>query len=140
MYILDTNVVSELMRPKPDDTVWSWVADQEVSNLYLTAINVAELRYGHEIMPLGKNRNIKGEILDHVLKFGFADRILSIDVTAAEIYAEIAARRRAAGRPIAQFYGLIGAVALSYGMMVATRNISDFENLGLNIVNPWIDV
>ena len=63
---------------------------------------MAELRYGHEIMPLGKNRNIKGEILDHVLKFGFADRILSIDVTAAEIYAEIAARRRAAGRTLSR--------------------------------------
>ena len=97
MCILDTNVVSELMRPKPDDAMWSWAAGQKVSNLYLTEINVAELRFGHEIMPQGEKRNAKGKILDHVLKSGFANRILFIDFTAAEIYAEIAARRRAAG-------------------------------------------
>ena len=100
MFVLDTNVVSELMRPAPDPAVASWVAGLTTATLFLTAITEAELRFGLAVMPPGRRRDGLAAGLERMLRPGFANRILPFDSAAARIYAEIAAARRAAGRPV----------------------------------------
>ena len=137
MYILDTNVVSELMLPNPNRAVRAWASSQELTSLYLTSINEAEMRYGYEIKPLGKARERLGESVERVLQIGFANRTLPFDSAAAGVYAKLAAARKAVGRPVKRFDDLIAAVALAHDMSIATRNTQDFENAGLRFVNPW---
>jgi len=138
MIIIDTNVISELLRPEPDGQVEAWLAGQDGSLMYFTAIGEAELRYGVAILPAGKRRSgllrsIEG-ILDELLR----DRVLPFDRPAATVYAEIAAMRRSAGRPISQFDGQIAAIARSHGASLATRNTADFEGCGIEVLNPWL--
>ena len=98
MFVVDTNVVSELMRPAPEPLIASWITDRATSSLYLTAISEAELRFGLAVMPSGKRRDGLAAGLERMLRTGFANRILPFDSAAARAYAEIAAARRAAGR------------------------------------------
>ena len=137
MFVLDTNVVSELMGPAPDPAIASWVADRATSSLFLTAVTEAELHFGLAIMPSGKRRDGVAEGLERMLKTGFANRVLPFDSAAARAYAGIAAARRRRGRPIAQADCQIAAIALARGMVVVTRNVRDFEDTGIEIVNPW---
>ena len=137
MFILDTNVVSELMRPAPDPMIASWVAEHSTSSLFLTAVTEAELRFGLAVMPPGKRRDGLATGLERMLKTGFANRVLPFDSGAARAYAGIAAARRRGGRPIAQADCQIAAIAWARGMAVATRNIRDFEDMGIDIFNPW---
>ena len=139
MFVLDTNVVSELMRPAPDPVIESWVAERATSSLFLTAVTEAELRFGLAVMPPGKRRNGLAVGLDRMLETGFSNRILPFDSGAARAYAGIAAARRRLGRPIAQSDCQIAAIALARGMAVATRNIRDFDDMGLEIFDPWDD-
>ena len=137
MFVLDTNVVSELMRPAPEPAVASWVAGLATATLFLTAITEAELRFGLAVMPPGRRRDGLAAGLERMLRPGFANRILPFDSTAARAYAQIAAARRAAGRPVSQPDSQIAAIAHSHGMAVATRNIRDFEDMGIALINPW---
>ena len=137
MIVLDTNVVSELMLPSPDPTVEGWVAGRAAASLFFSAVSEAELRYGLEIMPTGRLRDALAAEVEGMLREDFAGRVLPFDREAARAYARIAADRRAAGRPISHADCQIGAIARSRGMAVATRNIRDFENMGVELIDPW---
>ena len=139
MIILDTNVVSELMRPGPDATVVDWVAGQAATNLYLSTVSEAELRFGVEILPSGTRRDRLLDEVEGMLREDFGGRVLSFDSAAAQAYATIAAARRAAGRPINHADCQIAAIARSRGASVATRDIDDFERSGIDVINPWSD-
>ena len=137
MHVIDTNVASELMRPSPAPAVVAWIAGRDVEDLYLTAVGEAELLYGVAIMPAGRRRNELEAVMLRWLDTGFAERILPFDSAAARDYADIAAGRRSAGRPIAPADCQIAAIARCRGMAVATRNVRDFEDIGVEIVDPW---
>lgn len=137
MILLDTNVVSELMRPMPDPAVESWMSGQSTVSLFVSAITEAELRYGLALLPEGlRRRNLLLQV-EAMLAEDFAGRILPFDSSAAVAYAQIAAMRRHAGRPIAQADAQIAAIAAARGAAVATRNVSDFGGCGIGIINPW---
>ena len=135
MILLDTNVVSELMRPAPDAGVVAWVAGQAA--LYLSAISEAELRLGAALMPAGARAAAVADAVDAMLAEDFGGRILPFDSAAARGYAAIMAARCATGRPVAAFDAMIAATALAAGATVATRNTRDFEGCGVAVVNPW---
>jgi toxin FitB len=135
--VLDTNVLSELMRSAPDPSVVSWIDKQPGSQLYTTSINMAEMLRGIAIMPEGRRRADLSKAADAMFNEDFADRILVFDAAAAVRYAEVATIRRRTGRPIATPDAQIAATALVAGATVATRNIRDFEDCGLTLVDPW---
>jgi predicted nucleic acid-binding protein len=137
MIILDTNVISELLRPAPEPKVEHWLSAQDGLNVYLTSISEAELRYGLAIMGNGKRRAALVDAVDRILREDLAGRILPFDSDAAQSYATIAAARRAAGRPIAQADCQIASIALACGATVATRNTPDFEGCEIDLINPW---
>lgn len=137
MIILDTNVVSELLRPEPEPRVEQWLSEQDGLSVYLTAISEAELRYGLAVMPRGKRRTALTDAVDRILREDMAGRILPFDSAAAQSYAVIASARRAAGRPIMQADCQIAAIAHAHGVPVATRNTPDFEGCGIDLINPW---
>ena len=137
MYVIDTNVASELMRPSPAPTVAAWIAGRDAEELYLTAVSEAELLYGVAIVPAGRRRNELEAAMLRWLDTGFAERILPFDSAAARDYADIAAGRRSAGRPIAPADCQIAAIARSRAMVVATRNVRDFGDVGVEVVDPW---
>jgi predicted nucleic acid-binding protein len=135
--VLDTNVVSELMRPAPDEAVLAWFAAQDPSQLYLSAISEAELRTGVEVLPAGRRRDALMAAVDAMVAEDFADRLLAFDSDAAKAYASIAAERRSAGRPISGADCQIAAIARARGAGVATRNVRDFAGCGIDVVDPW---
>ncbi|MET0963313.1 MAG: type II toxin-antitoxin system VapC family toxin [Noviherbaspirillum sp.] len=138
MIVLDTNVLSELMRPAPDQAVIAWLDMQEPARLFLTAITVAEVLYGIARLPEGKRKAGLLELADAVLQEDFAGRILAFDETAAAQYAELACERQQSGRPISMADAQIAAICRSLdGATLATRNVSDFEGTRLALLNPW---
>lgn len=137
MYVIDTNVASELMRPSPAPAVAAWIAERDAREIYLTAVSKAELLYGVSIMPAGRRRDKLEAAMNLWLATGFAARVLPFDSAAARACAEIAAGRRAAGRPIALADCQIASIARSRGMAVITRNVRDFEGIGIEVVDPW---
>ena len=137
MFLLDTHVVSELLRPSPDPVVETWVGDRRATELYFSAIGEAELLYGVAILPAGRRQTALASAIEAILREDFGDRILPFDSDAARAYADIAATRRSAGRPVAPADCQIAAIARSRGMAVATRNLPDFEGIEVDIVDPW---
>jgi len=137
MVVVDTNVLSELMRPTPDTVIASWVGERATSSLHLTAISEAELRFGLAIIPPGRRRDGLAEGLERMLRTGFANRVLPFDSAAASAYAEIAAARRAMGKPMPEADCQIAAIARSRDMAVVTRNVRDFADAGINVIDPW---
>lgn len=140
MILLDTNILSELMRPAPEKGVEQWLADQPDVSVFISAVTEAELRYGVALLPAGKRRSALNAVLEEMLEEDFTGRILPFDSAAAVAFADIAATRRQTGRPIAQADAQIAAIARSRGAALATRNASDFEGCGINVINPWTDV
>ena len=140
MVVLDTNVVSELMRPSPNPAIESWIADRPAASLFFSAVGEAELRFGLAIMPAGRRRDAFASEIEAMLREDFADRILPFDSEAARVYAVIAASRRVAGRPIAEADCQIAAIARSRDMALATRNVRDFEDTGIHILDPWTSI
>ena len=137
MFVIDTNVASELMRPEPTPAVASWIAARDVGELYLTAVSEAELLYGVAIMPAGRRRDTLEDSMARWLDLGFGERILPFDSAAARDYAEIAAGRRRAGRPIGEADCQIAAISRSRRAVLVTRNVTDFKDTGVDIVDPW---
>ena len=137
MIVLDTNVVSELMRPHPAARVVDWVSGQPALRLYISSVREAELRYGVEVLPEGSRRTKLRVAVEGLVRVDFAGRILPFDSDAARSYALIAAERRTAGRPISQPDCQIAAIARSAGVPVATRDTGGFEGCGISVVNPW---
>ena len=137
MIILDTNVVSELLRANPAPTVEAWLAGQDGGDIYLTAISEAELRFGVAVLAKGKRREALAEAVNGMLQEDFRDRILPFDSVAALEYASIGAARRAAGRPISQFDCQLAAIARARSAAMATRNVGDFAGCGIEVIDPW---
>jgi predicted nucleic acid-binding protein len=137
MIILDTNVLSELLRPEPARQVERWLSAQDGSKVYFTTVGEAELRHGVATLPAGKRRNALTTAIEGLLDEDFRDRVLPFDRDAARAYATIAAARRAAGRPISQFDCQIAAIARAHEAPVATRNTSDYEGCGVELIAPW---
>ena len=137
--LLDTNVVSEMMRKIPDREVDFWAAKQAVESLFFSAVAEAELRYGAAIVPEGRRRDKLVSDIEAMLRTVFEDRILPFDSSAARAFAGIAADRRRMGRPISQADGQIAAIARSRSLAVATRNIRDFADMGIEVIDPWAD-
>ncbi|HME84263.1 MAG TPA: type II toxin-antitoxin system VapC family toxin [Roseiarcus sp.] len=137
MILLDTNILSELMRSAPAPEVETWMGAQPSSSLFISAVSEAELRFGLALLPEGKRRDQLAEAVEGMLAEDFAGRILPFDSAAASAYARIAADRRKAGRPIAQFDAQIASIANSRNAALATRNVGDFEGCGVQLVNPW---
>ena len=139
MIILDTNIISELLRKTPDPKVEAWLAAQEGAEVHLSAVTEAELRLGVAVMPAGRRRSALASMMEDILQEDFRARILPFDSSAAVAYAAIAAERRAAGRPISQFDCQIAAIARAHDAAVATRNARDFEGCGIAVIDPWRD-
>lgn len=137
MILLDTNVVSEPLRPAADSRVLAWIDGQAIETLYLSAITVAELRFGIVTLPAGKRRDTLQRRLEAEVLPLFENRILPFDLGAAAAYADLMARARKTGRAIGRTDGFIAATAAARGLMVATRDTSPFEAAGLRIVDPW---
>jgi predicted nucleic acid-binding protein len=137
MFLIDTNVISELMRATPAPSVLNWFSTQDPSTLYLSAVTEAELRTGIAILPAGQRRESLKAALDATIAEDFEGRVLPFDTDAAKTYAEIAAGRRSAGRPIADADCQIAAIARAAGIPVVTRNTRDFDGCGIDVINPW---
>lgn len=136
MILLDTNVVSEAMKPDPDPAVRAWLDEQAAETLYLSSITIAELMFGIGALPDGRRKNGLAEAVEGVMEL-FADRILPFDTAAARRHADLAIKARAAGKGFPTPDGYIAATAAARGFAVATRDASAFEAAGLGVVDPW---
>ena len=139
MIVLDTNVISELMRPEPHPAVLAWVAAKPRATLYTTGINQAEILYGVAALPEGRRRSALATAAEAMFSEDFADRVLPFTGSVAPHYAEIVVARRQAGNPIEALDALIAAVARAAGAHVATRDTGGFEGCGLGLIDPWSD-
>jgi len=139
MIILDTNVISEPLRQAPEGKVIEWINAQALDTLYLSAITVAELRFGMASLPAGKRRKTLQESLEKQVLPLFTGRVLPFDMPASQAYGKLMAKARAAGMAIGNADGYIAAMAAANGMMVATRDFSPFEAAGVGVINPWDD-
>lgn len=137
MILIDTNVISEPLRKAPEARVIGWIDAQPLETLYLSAVTVAELRFGVASLPPGKRRNGLQESLERQVLPLFAGRVLAFDMTVSQFYAELMAKARAAGLAIATADGYIAATAAAHGMPVATRDAAPFEAAGVPVINPW---
>ena len=137
MIVLDTNVLSEPLKPGPAPTVVEWLDAQHPGTLCITAITVAELRYGLAALPEGRRKAILTKRLEAEVLPLFGSRILPFDDDAAAQYADLQAAARASGRPMPVLDAQIAAIARARGCALATRNVADFEGAGLVLINPW---
>lgn len=137
MILIDTNVISELWRAVPDPAVLAWVDAQAIETFCLSAITVAELRYGLAAMPKGKRRLVYQQRLESEVLTAFSGRVLPFDLDCAQAYATLMARARAEGKTLGQADGYIAATAASRALMVATRDVAPFQAAGLTVINPW---
>lgn len=136
MILLDTNVVSEAMKPEPNDAVREWLDEQAAETLFLSSVTIAELLFGIGALPDGKRKQLLSDALSGVMDL-FDGRILPFDLAAARRHADLAVSARVAGRGFPTPDGYIAAIAASNGFIVATRDPSAFEAAGLEIINPW---
>ena len=137
MILLDTNVISEQMSARPSEDVAAWFKGHAGQRLLLSSVTEAELRRGVAMMPAGKLKMAKSALLTDILEIKFANDILPFESNAAALYAETFAHRKTIGRPISVFDNMIAAIARANGCKLATRNVSDFEHCGLEVINPW---
>ena len=137
MIILDTNIISEFMTSPPAAPVLTWLNAQEARFLYITTVSIAEISYGLQVLPDGKRRHLLQERFEQFLALAFAQRILSFDAKAARLYSKIRAQRKVLGRPLSAFDGQIAAIASTHQYAVATRNVKDFADCSIELINPF---
>jgi predicted nucleic acid-binding protein len=137
MILLDTNVISEPLKLTGDASVLSWIDAQIIETLYLSAISLAELRFGMAVLPPGKRKDTLQSSFEQRILPLFAGRILPFDAAASEAYAMLRALAREDGKAIAAADGYIAATAKAHGLIVATRDTTPFEAAGLTVINPW---
>ncbi len=135
--LIDTNVLSEILRAAPEPAVLAWFAEQPADTLFVSAVTQAEMMLGARLLPAGKRRAALEAAIQAVFDEDFAGRILSFDSAAVSAYVDIVSTRRRAGRPISQFDAQIAAITRHHGARLATRNTADFEACGVALVNPW---
>lgn len=137
MILLDTNVISELFKPKPEARVAAWIARRPAAALFTSAVTRGELFYGARRLPDGKRRDALLRGLNTLFNVTLGGRVLDYDSDAADAYADIAAARRASGRPTSPFDAMIAGIARSRGARLATRNLRDFDDCGVVLIDPW---
>jgi predicted nucleic acid-binding protein len=137
MTVLDTNVLSELMKPEPSRRVVAWVASRPSASLYTTTLTQAEILYGVAVLTPGKRQAKLAEAVQGLFEEDFSGRVLPFDSAAARSFADLAATRRRAGRPISYADAQIASIAHARGASLATRNVDDFEGCGLVVLDPW---
>ncbi|MGO1050050.1 type II toxin-antitoxin system VapC family toxin [Crossiella sp. CA198] len=137
MIVLDTNVISELMRRTPDDTVVRWIDRYPAEEVFLTAVTAAELAYGVERMPDGQRKTVLAVRVSELLTEDFQGQILPFDGGAAVYYGEIAAGRDQRGQPISTADAQIAAICRRFAACLATRNTKDFADTGITLLDPW---
>jgi toxin FitB len=137
MIVLDTNVLSEVLRPSPEVRVLMWLDAQPRSSLFTTTVTKAEILYGLGLLPDGSRKASLTRAVGAIFVEDFAGRLLAFDSDAAAAYADITVSRRAAGRPISQFDAMIAAITHSRGAVLATRNVKDFVDCDIETVDPW---
>jgi predicted nucleic acid-binding protein len=136
MIVLDTNVVSEAMKPEPHPSVRAWLNQQVAETLYLSSVTLAESLFGIAALPAGKRKDLLAQALDGLMGL-FRDRILPFDIDAARRYAELAVTAQTAGRGFPTADGYIAAIAASRGFMVASRDTGPHAAAGVSVINPW---
>jgi len=136
MILLDTNVVSEAMKPQPHPSVRDWLDAQVAETLFLSSVTMAELLFGIGALPDGRRKNNLAAALDGALGL-FGSRILPFDTNAARRYADLAIKARATGKGFPTPDGYIAAIAAAHRLYVATRDTSAFSAAGLTVINPW---
>lgn len=136
MTILDTNVVSEMMRPSPEPLVLHWFAGLSAEDTHITSITVAEILLGIELLPTGKRRDVLRAGAERTLAV-FTGHVLAFDNKAAHAFSLVSSARRRQGRPMSAFDAQIAAIARANGATLATRNTADFEGCGVKLINPW---
>ena len=139
MIVVDTNVVSEPLRRVPEPCVVEWLNEQALETLYLSAITVAELRFGVQSLPISRRRDRLHEDLERTVLPIFTGRVLAFDLAASQSYAELMTNARSTGQTISTSDGYIAATAAANSMMVATRDTTPFNAAGLKTVNPWTE-
>jgi predicted nucleic acid-binding protein len=137
MIVLDTNVVSEAMKPEPHPAVRAWLNGQATETLYLSTVTVAELLFGIGALPVGKRKDLLAQTLDGLMRL-FRDRVLPFDMDAARCFADLAVTAKTAGRGFPTPDGYIAAIASSRGFMVASRDTEPFKAANIRVINPWI--
>lgn len=137
MIVLDTNVISEMMRVTPSIKVSSWIDQQEVTHLFITTITIAEITYGINSLPKGKKRQKIENAFNKIIKDAFKHRVLSFSENAAHIYGKIMGRRKELGRPLSILDGQIAATTLAEEYALATRNVRDFRDCDISLINPF---
>jgi predicted nucleic acid-binding protein len=139
-FLLDTNVVSEWVKPRPNSGVADWLARADEDRIFISAVTFAEIRYGIERLPRGTRRERLEAWLTDDLPLRFEARVLPVDAGVGDRWGRVMARGRAAGRPVTVMDAFIAATAERHDLVLATRNVSDFEILGIRLINPWRDV
>lgn len=138
MILVDTNVISETMKVAPSDAVLNWLNGQKSGALYLSAITIGEIEFGLRILPVGSRRTQLKERFERFVSLAFAQRVLAFDDAAARGYGEIMGLRREIGRPMSVPDGQIAAIARVNGLALATRNIRDFADCGIDLIDPFL--
>ncbi len=136
-FLIDTNVVSEWVRPRPDPNVVSWLADADEDRVFISVASFAEIRRGIEVMPAGRQRERLAAWLADELPARFEDRILGIDRRIAEIWGVVMARGQKAGVTLGSMDAFFAATAEAHGLTLVTRNVRDFERIGVALLDPW---
>lgn len=137
MILLDTNVISEALRPRPDPCVDSWLKQQNPEGLYISTIALAEMRFGIAILPEGRKKDVLHHGLEMKIVPFFIGRILAFDQSASASYALLRAHARTQGLAVAPADAYIAAIAHTHGMTVATRDVAPFLAMALPVINPW---
>lgn len=137
MIVVDTNVISEVMRPQPSPAVLRWLNAQDGNQLFITTVTLAEIGYGLRILPDGQRRWQLQSRFEQFIAQAFEERVLDFTASAARAYAEIMGYRKEEGRPMSLPDGQIASIAHAHGFGVATRNVKDFEDCGIELVNPF---
>ena len=137
MILLDTNVVSEVMKTSPAEPVVTWLNVQETTLLHISSVTIGEIAYGLRILPQGRRRSLLTQKFDQLVTRAFEQRVLTYDESAARVFGELMGERKELGRPMSLPDGQIAAIARVHHFALATRNVVDFEHCGVDVINPF---